>query len=81
MKSMDLKRLVDSATEKIQTAGLEEVGLALGFTVGHRQGSDRLRTLQVAAETLRSPKFEAAVWQARAKMENSLAWQLRPENQ
>ena len=39
---LDLKTLVDSATEKIHAAELEAIGLA----VGHRQGAGPLRMLR-----------------------------------
>lgn len=67
---LDLKRLVDAATQKIHAAQLETVGLA----VGHPQGPDPLQTLQLAVETVRSRDFEATVLQARAKMETAIAW-------
>ena len=73
---LDLKTLVDSVTDKIHAAELEAVGLA----VGHRQGADPLRMLRIAAETLRSPNFEAAISQARVKMETAVAWHLVTED-
>jgi hypothetical protein len=72
----DLKNLVDSAAEKIHAAELEAVGVA----VGHRPGADPLRALRVAADTLKSPDFEAAVSQARTKMETALAWHRGPQS-
>jgi hypothetical protein len=72
----NLKNLVDSAAEKIHAAELEAVGVA----VGHRQGPDPLRALRVAADTLKSPNFEAAVSQARTKMEAALVWHLGPQS-
>jgi hypothetical protein len=72
----DLKNLVDRAAEKIHAAELEAVGVALG----RRQGADPLRALRVAADTLSSPDLEAAVSQARTKMETALAWHLRPQS-
>jgi hypothetical protein len=73
---LDLKNLVDSAAEKIHAAELEAVGVA----VGHRQGADPLRALRGAADTLKSPDFEAAVSQARTKMETALAWHRGPQS-
>jgi hypothetical protein len=68
---LDLKALVDSATEKIHAAELEAVGLA----VGHRPDAGALRILRAAADALRSPNFDVAVSQAREKMETAAAWQ------
>lgn len=62
---LDLKRLVDSTVEKIRAAELQSVGAALGSP----RTDDPLRTLRMAAETLRSSDFETAVSQARTKTE------------
>jgi hypothetical protein len=52
----ELKKLVDSATEKIRVAERETVGVAIG-----RQQSDNdpLKTLRDAAEALQSPNFRS----------------------
>jgi hypothetical protein len=71
----DLKTLVDLATEKIHAAELDTIGLA----IGRPQGDNPSRTLLLAAETLQSPRFEAAVRQAQAKMEAAVAWHLPKE--
>ncbi len=70
---LDLKRLVDSAAEKIHVAERETVGVA----IGRWQSDDPLRTLRDAAETLQSPNFEAVVSRAREKMESAVAWHVR----
>lgn len=66
----NLKKLVDQATEEIHAAELETVRVA----IGRAQENSPLRTLLGAVETLRSPKFEAAIRQAREKMETAVAW-------
>ncbi|HEY1468209.1 MAG TPA: hypothetical protein VGF61_04150 [Candidatus Acidoferrum sp.] len=72
---LDLKQLVDSATQKIRTAELETVGQA----VGDSQREDALGTLRTAAESITSPNFDAAVAQARRKIETAVALHLAPE--
>lgn len=72
---LDLKKVVDNVAQEIHAAGLETVGLA----VGHSQGKDALKVLQNAAETLRSADFEAAVSQARSKIETAVACHLTSE--
>lgn len=74
---LDLKRLVDTATEEIHAAELETAGMAIGCL----EGDDPLRTLRAAAETLRSPGFEAAILQARRKMETAVAWHLTAQDE
>jgi hypothetical protein len=71
----DLKTLVDLATEKMHAAELETVGVA----ISQSRADVPSRTLLTAAEALQSPKFEAAVRQARAKLEAALAWHLPQE--
>ncbi|HKF50939.1 MAG TPA: hypothetical protein VKB26_01390 [Candidatus Acidoferrales bacterium] len=66
----DLKKLVDRATEEIHAAELETVRVA----IGRAKEDSPLRTLMGAVETLRSPKFDAAIQQARQKMETAVAW-------
>lgn len=67
---LDLKRLVDSAAEKIGAAERETVGVA----VGKRQGDDPLRTLRTAAAALQSPNFDAAVSRVRETIKSAVAW-------
>jgi hypothetical protein len=64
---LELRNLVDSAEQSIRTAERDAVGLAIGKT----HHGDPLGALRVAAEALRSPSFEAAVSQARAKAEDA----------
>jgi hypothetical protein len=65
----NLKTLVDFATEKLHVAELETVDAA----IGRRQPSEPLRTLLGAADALRSAKFNAALEEARLKMETAVA--------
>lgn len=65
----NLKTLVDLATEKLHVAELETVDAA----IGRAQTIDPLRTLLGAAEALRSPKFDAAIQEARVKTESAVA--------
>lgn len=64
-----LKTLVDLATEKLHVAELETVDVA----IGRKQASEPLRTLLGAVDALRSPKFNAALEEARSKMETAVA--------
>lgn len=66
----NLKTLVDLATEKTHIAELETVDAA----IGHKQADDPLLILLGAADALRSPKFAAALEEARSKMERAVAW-------
>jgi hypothetical protein len=70
---LNLKNLVDTATEQIRVAERESVGIAIGQ---HQQGEDPLKTLQTASETFRSPNFEAAVSAVREKMDTAVSWHL-----
>jgi hypothetical protein len=67
---LDLKKLVDSAAEKIGAAERETVAVA----VGKRQGDDPLRTLRTAAAALQSPTFDAAVSRVRETIKSAVAW-------
>lgn len=67
---LEFKTLVDSTAEKIRAAERE----AVGFAIGKRHGGDPLRALQVVAEALKSPDFEAALSQARSKTDTAVAW-------
>jgi hypothetical protein len=72
---LDLKKLVNSAAQKIRVAERETVGVA----IGRRLGDDPLRTLRDAAETLHSPNFDAAVSLAREKMQAAVNLHLRTQ--
>jgi hypothetical protein len=65
---LDLKKVVDEATQTAHAAELEAVALA----ISPRQGSDT--TLRVVIDRLQSPNFEAALSQAREKLETAVAW-------
>ena len=65
---MELKILVDNATEKIRVAERESVGVA----IGHPQHENPLRTLRDAADALQSPNFEAAISLAKEKMQTAV---------
>ena len=67
---LEFKTLVDSTTEKIRAAERE----AVGFAIGQQHCGDTLRALQIVAEALKSPVFEAALSQARSKTDNAVAW-------
>lgn len=66
----DLKNLVDLATEKIHAAELETVDLAIGRV----QNNNSQQEVIAATETLRSPRFQAALQRALTKLEIALAW-------
>jgi hypothetical protein len=68
-----LKRLVDSAEEKIRLAERETAAVA----IGHRKDDDPLRTLRHVEDTLKSQRFEAAVSDAREKIETAVEWHLK----
>lgn len=69
MAMLDLKRIVDSATENVHRAELETAGLA----IGRSRVNDPLKTLRLAVETLHSSEFEAALSVAKTKMEIAVA--------
>ena len=71
-----LKKLVDSAEEKIRLAERETAAVA----IGHRKDDDPLRTLRDVEGTLKSQRFEAAVSDARVKIETAVEWHLRSQN-
>jgi hypothetical protein len=73
---LDLKKLVDAATQKTHAAELETVGQA----VGSLQQEDVLATLRTVAATIGSPDFDAAVSEARLKIETAVASHLGPED-
>ena len=70
---LELKKLVDSAAEKIGAAERETVAVA----VGKRQGDDPLRTLRTAAAALQSPHFDAAVSRVRETIKSAVAWHVK----
>jgi hypothetical protein len=69
---LELKHVVEQATEQMHEAEREAVGLAIGKS----PTADPLRPLKAAALALQSPEFEAAVSEARAKTETAMAWHL-----
>jgi len=71
-----LKKLVDSAEEKIRLAERETIAVA----IGHRKDDDPLKTLRDAADTLQSPDFETAVSVVREKMQVAVEWHLNLNN-
>ena len=72
---LELKQLVDSAAQKIRTAELETVGQA----VGSSQPDDALQSLRSASEVIEPPHFDAAVAQARTKIQTAVASHLAPD--
>lgn len=71
-----LKKLVDSAEEKIRLAERETAAVA----IGHQRDDDPLRTLRAVKDTLKSQRFEAAVSDAREKIETAVEWHLKSRN-
>jgi len=72
---LDLKKLVDSATEKTHQAELETEGQVIGTS----RGEDALATLRGVAQAIGSPDFDAVLSQARMKIENAVASHLTVE--
>jgi hypothetical protein len=72
---LNLKSLIERAAEKTRAAGFETAGMAVS---PHPTG-DPLRTLKVAADTLRSEDFESALAEAKKKVEDALAWHERQQ--
>ena len=70
MALLDLKSMIEVATEKAHVAGLDSAGM----TVSPKPLGDPLRALKVASETLQSPAFESAIAQARSKIDMAVAW-------
>jgi hypothetical protein len=68
---LELKQLVDNATQKLRSAELEIVGAAIAPSEPH----DPTKSLRAVAETLHSPAFEAAISHARTKMSHAVAFQ------
>ena len=71
-----LKKLVDSAEEKIRLAERETAAVA----IGHQKGDDPLRTLRDVEDTLNSQRFATAVSDAREKIETAVEWHMRLQN-
>ena len=71
-----LKKLVDGAEERIRLAERETAAIA----IGHQKDDDPLRTLRDIKDTLKSSRFEAAVSDAREKIETAVEWHLKPRN-
>jgi hypothetical protein len=67
---LDLKKLVDEATESTHAAEFEAVSLA----ICPRGGGDPLTSLRVVIERLQSSDFEVALSQVREKLEAAVAW-------
>jgi ribosomal protein L31E len=67
---MELKEFVDRAAERLRVAERETVSAA----ISSRHDENPLQTLRDAAEALQSPNFEAALRQAKEKMQNALNW-------
>ena len=72
---LDLKKRVETATQKTHAAELETVGQA----VGSLRQEDALTTLRTVATTI-GPDFDAAVSEARLKIETAVALHLVPED-
>jgi hypothetical protein len=66
---LELRAIIEDAAQRVHAAEFEAVRLALA---GEATDAAQ-KPLQAAADTLRSPSFEAAVSQARDKMETALA--------
>lgn len=72
---LELKEIVDSATQNIHKAELATVGQAVGNSVGE----DAVEILRSAAEAIDSASFDAAVSQARIKIKIAVASHLDSE--
>jgi len=64
---LDLKKIVDEATETTHTAELESFHLA----AGHSEIHGVRKTLQEVGDRLKSPSFDAALSQVRKKLETA----------
>jgi hypothetical protein len=67
---LELRAMVETAAKKVHAAEFEAARMA----IGGREAEPLLTPLQSAADSLRSPSFEAAVAQARDKVEVALAF-------
>jgi fructose/tagatose bisphosphate aldolase len=74
---VELKKLVDTATEKTHAAERDAVGVA----IGRSHGADPVETLRVVSESSELSTFEEAVSQARAKMQSAVTWHLTARKQ
>jgi hypothetical protein len=72
---LELQKLVDNATQKIHAAELEITGLAIGRT----QPADPFKALRAAVQTMQSPAIEAAISEARDKMNHAAAFQVQAQ--
>jgi hypothetical protein len=73
---LELRAIIEATAQRVHAAEFEAVRLALA-------GEDTeaaQRPLQAAVDSLRSPNFEAAVSQARDKIEKALAWHQSANN-
>ena len=68
-----LKRLLDTAEEKIRLAERESAAVA----IGHRRDEDPLKTLRDVADAFETPKVEAVISAFREKVQNAVEWHLR----
>ena len=71
-----LKKMVDGADEQIRLAERETAAVA----IGHQKDDNPLRTLRDVEDTLKSQRFEAAVSDAREKIETAVQWHLKSLN-
>jgi len=72
---LELKRLVDSATQKLRAAELEIVGEA----IGRSHSDDPFKALRAAMQTLQSPAIDSAISEARDKMNHAAAFQAQAQ--
>jgi hypothetical protein len=74
---LHVKTLVESASNDIREAERETVGLA----IDREQRDDPVTALRSATETLQSPEFQAAISEARAKIETAVSCLLSARKQ
>jgi len=68
---LELKRLVDKATQQARAAEMDLVGAS----IGRLPRRDPMEALLAAVQALQSPGFEAAISQAKSKMSDAVAQQ------
>jgi hypothetical protein len=68
---LELQEMVESAAKSVHAAEFEAARVAIG---GDKEDVSPAAPLESAAESLRSPSFEAAVAHARDKVEVALAF-------
>jgi tRNA C32,U32 (ribose-2'-O)-methylase TrmJ len=66
---LELKDLVDRTAENVRTAERQAIGMA----IGRHEGVEALAVFRGVADALQSADFEAALSQARAKMQAAFA--------